>query len=323
MDYLRSSIKVAVLFLISCAVLAYFVLHAGQVRLMGETQEFKLLFSSLGNLKLDSPVTYSGYKVGQVIDIRTLSVEERRKHKKDIEVSVRLSKDVTVRQDSKAEIRSLGFLGEKYIEVSPGGFDSPAIPAGSTLEGTTPQDVSDVLDRLGKELDEMIPVIKDTLQKVHSTVERVDKVVQEVADDKKIQSILDQARDLTKRMNHILKENRKNIHQTLSNVQEFSGDLKDQFKQASPKIQLLLDHMDQAVQEMDQLLVEAKGLVHTNAPGIERIMKNLEETSEHAKAFMKILRNEPWRLLSKPRSAPVKPEPKRGYSIYKKAGPTA
>ena len=318
MDYLRSSIKVAIFFLIACAVLAYFSMHAGQVRLMGETQNYKLLFSSLGNLKLDSPVTYSGFKVGQVVQVRILSAEERTKYEKDIEVSVRLSRDVIIRKDSDAEIRSLGFLGEKYIELTPGGKNSESLPEGSVIVGRSPSDITDVMEKFGKELDEMLPVIKDTMNKIHSSVTRVDEVVQQIANEKKIQGLVDQAQDLTKRMNGILKENRKHIRETFQNMHELSGNVKDEFKQAAPKIQSLLEKMNSAVQEMDGLLKEAKTLIHSNSPGIDRMMKNLEETSEHAKEFMRTLRNEPWKLLARPRATPPsKAGPKRGFAIYK------
>lgn len=316
MDYFRSGIKVAILFIVSCCVLTYFVIHAGQVRLMGETQEFKLLFSSVGNLKLDSPVTYSGFKVGQVIQIRPLSPDERRRRQRDVEVTVRLGKEVVIRKDSTAEVKSLGFLGEKYIELSPGGMDSEALGADETLYGATPKELGEVIEHFAKEFDEMIPKIKDTLEKLHSAVESVDQVVQEIASERKVQSVLEGAHEVTGRINRILRENRKTIRNTLKNAEEFSGNLKEQLKAASPKIQTLLDQIDVAVKDMDALLLEARGLLKSNTPGIEKTIKNLEEASEYAKAFLKILKEEPWRLLSKPRQTPEKKGPKRGFSIY-------
>jgi phospholipid/cholesterol/gamma-HCH transport system substrate-binding protein len=198
-DYFRSGIKVALLFIASCLVLTYFVLHAGQVRVMGDTQDFKLLFSSVGNLKLDSPVTYSGFKVGEVVKIRPLSSEERRKHERDVEVRVRLSKDVVVRKDSEAQIQTLGFLGEKYIEISPGGLESLPLEPDEHIYGRVPQDISTAVEHFSKQLDDMLPTIKNTLQKLNSTVERADQVIQEIANEKKIQKLLDSADQITKR----------------------------------------------------------------------------------------------------------------------------
>ncbi|MBI1884135.1 MAG: MCE family protein [Chlamydiae bacterium] len=319
MDYFRSGSKVAILFLAACFILGYFLIHAGQVRVMGETQEFKLLFSSVGNLKVDSPVTYSGLKVGQVVDIRPLSPEERKKYQRDIETLVRISKDVTLHEDSKVQVLSLGFLGEKYIELSPGGMDARPLKPGDALFGEVPKELTEVIGHFATEFDEMIPKIKDTVEKIHSSAANVDQVVDEIAKERKVQALLEDAKKVTSHINHILHENRKAIRETLQNADDFSGDLKGQFHEASPKIQKLLDQMNKAVEDLDAVLAGAKDWVHENTPGIHRTLQNLEEASEHAKAFLKILREEPWRLLSKPRPAPVQKGPQRGFSIYKKS----
>ncbi|MBI1869853.1 MAG: MCE family protein [Chlamydiae bacterium] len=316
MEYFKSGIKVAILFLVSCALLAYFFIHAGQVRVAGETHEFKILFSSVGNLKEDSPVTYSGFKVGQVIQIRPLSPEERRKYARDVEVLISVSKDIVIHKDSVAQVLSMGFLGEKYVEVSPGGIDAEAIPPGSTISGFTPKELTEVIQHFAEELDQMIPKIKDTLEKVHSSVDRVNDIVQEIANERKIQALLEGAQEATRRINEILEENRKEIKATMENAANLSGELKDQLHIAYPKIQNALDQMNKAVENLDGVLADARSLVKTNTPGIDRIIKNLEEASEHAKAFLKTLKEEPWRLLSKPRPAPVNQGPKRGFSLY-------
>lgn len=317
MEYFRSSIKVALLFLISCLVLAYFVLHAGQVRVMGKTQDLKLLFSSVGNLKFDSPVTYSGYKVGQVVGIRPLTPEERRKHERVVEVLVRIQKDVVVRQDSVAEIQTLGFLGEKFVEISPGSLDSLPLDLKESLYGRVPQDISTVVEHFSRQLDELVPLAKDILEKLRSTVEQVDQLVREIATQRKIQSLLDGANAVTQRINEILDENREKMRETFKNAEAVSGNLKEELRLASPKIQNLIDDMNSSVGDLDQLLVEARELVSTNRPGISKTLSNLEEASEHAKGFLKILKEEPWRLLSKPRPVQILKGPKRGYVIYK------
>jgi len=319
MDYFRSGIKVASLFLVSCGILTYFVLHAGQVRVMGESHDYKILFSSVGNLKLDSPVTYSGFKVGQVVSIRSLSSEDRKKYKRDVEVTVRVDKNALIRKDSRADILTLGFLGEKYVEISPGGFDSEAVDTQDLIIGFVPQELTTVIEHFSKELDSMLPTIKSTLESLESTVQKVDKVMSDVAEERKLQKILANAEEITVHINEILKENRENLHDTLENAEGLTSDLKKELNTASPKLQAMLDEMNRSLKDLDSLLNEGRSLLETNSPGIGRIMQNLEEASHHGKEFLRILKEQPWKLLAKPRSAPVLKAPKeRGFTIYHK-----
>ena len=319
MDYFRSGIKVASLFLVSCGILTYFVLHAGQVRVMGESHDYKILFSSVGNLKLDSPVTYSGFKVGQVVDIRSLSSEDRKKYQRDVEVTVRVDKNAVIRKDSRAEILTLGFLGEKFVEISPGGFESEVVDSKELVIGFVPQELTTVIEHFSKELDAMLPTIKNTLESLESTAQKVDQVMSDVAEEKKLQKILSNAEEITIHINEILKENRENLHGTLENTQELTADLKEELNTASPKIEAMLDEMNRSLKDLDTLLNEGRSLLKTNSPGIDRIMKNLEEASHHGKEFLRILKEQPWKLLAKPRAAPMIKEPKeRGFTLYHK-----
>jgi uncharacterized phage infection (PIP) family protein YhgE len=214
-------------------------------------------------------------------------------------------------------------LGEKYIEISPGGLESLPLGPHEHIYGRVPQDISTAVEHFSKQLDEMLPTIKNTLQKLNSTVERVDQVIQDIANEKKIQKLLDSADQITKRLDQIIVENRENIKDALKNTKDLTQNAKDitvdlqqDLDDAFPRVQRILIRMNLLLDDTDQLLIRSRKLIGSNEPEIENIIKNLEETSVHAKEFMKILKEQPWRLLSKPRQAPIRPEPKRGYAIY-------
>ena len=48
-----------------------------------------------------------------------------------IRVRLSVAAGTPIRIDSKARISTLGFLGDNYIEISPGTRDSPKLPPGS------------------------------------------------------------------------------------------------------------------------------------------------------------------------------------------------
>jgi phospholipid/cholesterol/gamma-HCH transport system substrate-binding protein len=87
-------------------------------------------FDNVGDLKVGSPVTMSGVRVGVVTGIRF--------NPKDYKAQVALRFDNQFNQipdDSFAAIQTQGLLGGKYIGLSPGGDDT-YLKEGSVIEQT-------------------------------------------------------------------------------------------------------------------------------------------------------------------------------------------
>ena len=74
-------------------------------------------FSSVGGLKKGARVEMVGVEIGAVSDI---SIDtEKMVAKVDIEIDNHIS----LTEDSIASVKTSGIIGEKYIEISPGGSD--------------------------------------------------------------------------------------------------------------------------------------------------------------------------------------------------------
>jgi len=87
-------------------------------------------FDDIGDLKVGSPVTISGVRIGEVAAIRFDS-----KTYKAV-VGMRIDPHYTdIPDDSYAAIQTQGLLGGKYIGISPGGSDQ-FLKDGSTIEQT-------------------------------------------------------------------------------------------------------------------------------------------------------------------------------------------
>lgn len=87
-------------------------------------------FDNIGDLKVGSPVSMSGVRVGEVSNIRFDS--------KDYKAVVTLRIDPQYSQvpdDSFASIETQGLLGGKYIGISPGGQDT-YLKDGSRIDQT-------------------------------------------------------------------------------------------------------------------------------------------------------------------------------------------
>ena len=76
-------------------------------------------FDNIGDLKVGSPVTMSGVRIGEVSGIRFDSTTYK------AVVSMRIDTQYDqIPEDSFASIQTEGLLGGKYVGISPGGLDT-------------------------------------------------------------------------------------------------------------------------------------------------------------------------------------------------------
>ncbi|TLM68208.1 MAG: outer membrane lipid asymmetry maintenance protein MlaD [Deltaproteobacteria bacterium] len=85
-------------------------------------------FGSVSGLKPGAIVEIAGVQVGKVtrIELNTEKYEAR--------VEISLQKGVVLQADSIASIRTAGIIGDRYIDISPGGSDELIGPGGRIVE---------------------------------------------------------------------------------------------------------------------------------------------------------------------------------------------
>lgn len=135
-----------------------------------------IYFDSAAGLAQDSQVRVAGVRVG---DVEKVALEKGK-----AKVTFRLPKDVVLYKDAKAYLKSEGFLGEKYIEITPGTPENPKVePNGVVEQGSPPADVEQFLSNMSavrEDLKEVIKPLGDVLKsmdpkKVEGIVTNFDK----------------------------------------------------------------------------------------------------------------------------------------------------
>ena len=129
-------------FLVTASVLCLLILLflAGKSQLFQNTYRVPILFNSISGLTKNAPVYFSGHEVGRVSNIRLYGQEGRQ-----IVVTVTLPREVRLRKDSQALIDLLGFMGEKFLDLTPGSAQAPLLEAGEMLRGTDPVALGEVM----------------------------------------------------------------------------------------------------------------------------------------------------------------------------------
>ncbi|MFB3887003.1 MAG: MlaD family protein [Thermodesulfobacteriota bacterium] len=102
-----------------------------------------IYFDSATGLEKNSPVRVTGVRVGYV---EKIALEQGK-----AKVTIHMPPDVILHKDSKAYIKTEGFLGEKYVEISPGTPGNPKLqPNDAVAQGEPPMDMEQVLSKMGE-----------------------------------------------------------------------------------------------------------------------------------------------------------------------------
>ncbi len=128
--------RVGLLLLVALALGMAAIFTVGERRnLFSAKNDYIIRFDSVSGLQPGSNVQLDGVGVGSVAKI-DLS-EDVRKNQIELRIRVEARFAGRIREDSMARIRTLGLLGDKYIEISSGTPKFPEVPEGGTI-GTAP-----------------------------------------------------------------------------------------------------------------------------------------------------------------------------------------
>lgn len=190
MAYSSAETKSGALITVSFALLIGLTFIVGNFS-KGPVTEYEIRFGYINGLKKDAPVFFAGNEAGRVNKI-----EVQRDNARPVLVGILLAQEMIVRQDSDAFIDTLGLMGEKFVEVTPGTPQSPALKAKATLQGTDP-----------------IPMYL-LIQKANKLADRMDILTASL-------------NPLTERINSLSQGHEEDISKIIINMEQTSANLRD------------------------------------------------------------------------------------------------
>ncbi|MBN1688077.1 MAG: MCE family protein [Candidatus Omnitrophica bacterium] len=175
------------LMVVSCVVVLLGLLFfASKSQLFKQTYQADILFNYISGLAKNAPVHFAGHEVGKVTDIRFLGGSDN-----SVLVTVTISRDVVLKRDSRAFINVLGFMGEKFIEISPGTIEAQPLGKGATLRGDDPVAMMEVVkkgteilaefEKISVSLQNLIANMNDLLGENEEEVEDIFKNLDEAS----------------------------------------------------------------------------------------------------------------------------------------------
>jgi phospholipid/cholesterol/gamma-HCH transport system substrate-binding protein len=120
--------------------LGYLSVKLGRMEIFGERgYEIYGVFSNIGGLKVGSSVEIAGVTVGRV---KNIVLNDYQAH-----VFLNFPKGLTIQEDAIASIKTRGLIGEKFIEITPGGSEQAIKPGGRIRETQPAIDMEELISK--------------------------------------------------------------------------------------------------------------------------------------------------------------------------------
>lgn len=175
-------VKVGLLILVAVIVLAAGVFVIGDKNnLFSRKNEYYILFGSVSGLRSGSPVQLNGVDVGTVDKVVLpenprleqievwISVDQ--KYAERIRGGPQMPASGGLNQPTQARIKTLGLLGDKFIEITSGATEYPIIPSGGQIPAAQPTNV-DALLASGEDVMDNVVEISASLSTILARMER-------------------------------------------------------------------------------------------------------------------------------------------------------
>jgi phospholipid/cholesterol/gamma-HCH transport system substrate-binding protein len=121
---------VGIFFIVGILCFTYLSVKLGKLDIMGDKGTIMYaVFSNIGGLKDGAEIQIAGVNIGRVKEIKLEEYQAK--------VKLQINPGIKIQDDSIASIKTKGLIGEKFIDISPGGSDV-SVPNGGKIQDTTP-----------------------------------------------------------------------------------------------------------------------------------------------------------------------------------------
>jgi len=155
-------LRVGGVILLALGIVALAVYKLGQAaNLFTKRYELVAFLPAAPGLREGGSVTLAGQMVGTVKRIDFLPVDFDTAH--NLRVVVRVDRNLRdqIRRDSEARLRTMGLLGDKVLDISPGTPKYPVLQPGDTIRVATSLDYEAVLTKAAGAVDDIVTMSHD------------------------------------------------------------------------------------------------------------------------------------------------------------------
>jgi len=293
-------VRSGIFVVLALVVLTILIFSVGNLRARFETTtRFHAYVPDAKFIKTHDPVTYGGFRVGEVKRIEVSP--ERHGH---VKVTVEVNQEIPVLVDSALVLKQDGIMGPKYVEISPGTAGARRAAPEAVLAGLVPPALTDLtsavegplrrIDRVLAHLDEILGlpenqqgltgVLLETRDLLASLNEQVQKLVAVAG------RTAEKTGEVLGEVQGTLRDARAPLLSALKNADELTA-------KVAKSVETLTARRTQTADHLDRLLKDVDGVIVQNNKNIYETIRGLRDTAYHMEQATKRIRANPAVLL--------------------------
>jgi len=253
---MNATAKIGLFTLAVLLVLAVLVLKIEDLPLTGKarTGSVEVAFKDVAGLDDKSAVRIAGVRVGRIDGIRLLPDGTA-------VAKLLLESDVELREGSYGQVKNLGLLGDKYVDLFPGSPGGTRLPDGTRIPGSVPV-----------EFDQLTKLAQDIGKDVKDLTGALSSSLGGQAGEARINRIVDNVGALAEELRALVEANRANVDVTVANLKEFSSSIRETLA----RLDRILDENRSGVKGSVDNIEELSGKLKTSADNISSITEKID-----------------------------------------------
>jgi phospholipid/cholesterol/gamma-HCH transport system substrate-binding protein len=240
MSQRSTEIRVGVAVVVAILILILGVMWIEKVSFSSKFVSYTAYFDDVGGLGSGDPLTVSGVRSGEV---GSVVLEPGL-----VKIELLISESVTLFDDCRVQIMTIGLMGEKYVGIYPGATGN-VLPPGSVIQGEYRAGMAEAVAGFG----DMIEELNETMRMFRALVEMEGEGASVVETIRKVD-------ELAGEILVILRENRADIRSAAQNIEDLSGNVNDLVGSNKEALARGIDDFAAAAARFDSLTVSLKSI---------------------------------------------------------------
>ena len=256
-----TEIRVGVAVVVAVIILIMGVMWIEKVSFSRKFVTYTVYFTDVGGLDPGDPVTVSGVNAGEVGKV---ILEPGR-----VKTDLLIEEGITLFDDCRVQIFTIGLMGEKYIGIDPG-VSGTILPPGSILNGEYKAGMAEAIAGFG-----------DVIEELNETVRAFRALVYAEGQGASLGEAINKIDVLATEILAILRENREDLKSTARSMRQISGDVSEAVGARKEDLGKGIEDFSRAAARLDSITLSLKEITDKVESGEGTIGKLVYEKKLH------------------------------------------
>ncbi|KAA0224844.1 MCE family protein [candidate division KSB1 bacterium] len=255
-----NEVVVGAVILIAIAISIYGYVFLRNIPVRQRGFDIYITFNNVTGLEKNDAITVAGFKVGRILDMKL--------DRDQVIVRAWLNGQTPFSRDSRCAIRSIGMIGEKYIDLIPG-TSNEFLKEGDTIAGDYISDLADA----GGGVNEIMSETRALLQRINAVVDTaLDRPAQRA-----ISGTLMNMESISSKINHNLDKDRRHLSNTIARFDSISRELKLFWQLHNTSVDSIVNNMAASTSSLPAMMAKLDSAV-TSAQKLLAMVENRQGT---------------------------------------------